>query len=137
MKRSGLIALLLALPLAATAQYAVFTDNFNNGSTLNQLSVPGGTPQASSTSYDIASTKAAVKVTTNAPGVLRIALDGSTTSGFVEAQALFSASPVSLNTVGDFINLTYTFTNNGGTLIAGGPSSYIYHGLYNSAGEPP
>src|SRR6185437_5935268 len=136
MKQSGLLALFLALPLAATAQFAVFTDNFNNGSTTNQLSVPGGTPDASFTSYDMASTKAS----TNSPiggGNFRIALNGNTTSGFVEAQALFAKSPVALNTVGDFITLTYTFTNTTGTVIAGGTSSFLYQGLYNSAGEAP
>jgi len=64
MKRFALITSLLALPLAALAQFTVFTDNFTSGSTTNHTSVPGGTPFASFTSYDIAATKAAL---TNCP----------------------------------------------------------------------
>ena len=136
MKRIGFLALLMALPLAATAQFAVFTDNFAT-STTNKLSVPGGTPDASSTSYDILSTKAATTNTPVGPGRFRLALNAATTSGFVEAEAIFSASPISLNTVGDFINFTYTFTNTTGTVIAGGTSSYLAQGFFNSAGSPP
>lgn len=137
MKRSGLFALVIALPLAASAQYADFTDNFNNGSTLNQASTPGGTPSASFTSYDIAATKAATTAPAIGSGRFRIGLNGSTTAGNVEAQAVFSLSPVSLNTVGDYITLTYTFTNTGGTVLGGGTSSFLYQGLYNSGGQPP
>ncbi len=137
MKRFGFLALLMALPLAATAQFAVFTDNFNNGSTTNQLSVPHGTPDASSTSYDISASKASTTNTPVGSGRLRIALNAGTTSGYLEAQAIFAASPVALNTVGDFINLTYTFTNTTGTVVAGGANSYLLQGLYNSAGSPP
>jgi hypothetical protein len=41
MKRLALIALLFATPLAAMAQFVVFTDNFNNGSTTNHTSMTG------------------------------------------------------------------------------------------------
>ena len=135
-KRVGLLAFLLAAPVAVTAQYAVFTDNFNSGSTLNQTSVPGGTPFASKTSYDIASSKAATTGPTIGSGKLRITLNGNTGSGFIEAQALFTTTPVSLNTAGDYVTLTYTFTNTT-SLIAAGASSYIVNGLYNSGGVPP
>ena len=47
MKRFALIAFVLAAPLAAMAQFVVFTDNFNSGSTTNHTSNPGGTPFAS------------------------------------------------------------------------------------------
>ena len=139
MKRSSLIALLLTLPLAVMAQTAVFTDTFGS-STTNQTSTPGGSPTVSSTSYDIASTKAATGGANGPycrPGDFRISLNGTTTSGMVEAQALFAASPVSLVTVGDYINLTYTFTNTTGTLLAGGTASFIFNGLYNSGGSVP
>jgi len=68
---------------------------------------------------------------------LHLALNGTTTGGFLEAQAVFAATPVSLATVGDFITLTYTFTNTGGTLLAGGSASYIFNGLYFSGGSTP
>lgn len=137
MKRSSLFAVLFALPLAASAQFQfpVFTDNFANGSTTNQTSTPGGTPYASFTSYDIASSKTATP--SPASGHLKIGLSGGTTSGFWELQAVFASSPVSLVTVGDFINVTYTFTNSTGSLLAGGAASYIVNGLYNSGGSVP
>jgi len=53
MKNLYLLGLLLAAPLAAMAQTAVFTDTFGS-STTNHTSTPGGTPAVSSTSYDIA-----------------------------------------------------------------------------------
>ena len=96
MKRVGLTAIVLVVPLAVKAQYVVFTDNFNNGSTTNQESIPGGTPFASTTSYDIASSKAATTGPAIGSGRLRLTLNGSTSSGFIEAQALFASSPVSL-----------------------------------------
>lgn len=126
--------LVLALPMAAIAQIAVFTDNFTNGSTTNLASVPGGTTAASFTSYDIASTKATTNCTITS-GRLRLSLNSATTGGFAEAQAVFTTLPVSLNTVGDYINMTYTFM--GTNLLAGGPPSYIWQGLYNSGGSAP
>ena len=137
MKRSCLIAAFLTLPLAVMAQLSVFTDDVWQQYLESELSTPGGTPTASSTSYDIASTNAANTGPTNKAGLLRISLKAATGSGFVEAQALFTASPVSLVTVGDYINLIYTFTNSTGSLLAGGTSSYLYNGLYNSGGQPP
>ncbi len=135
MKRLALIVSLLS-PLAATAQFVVFTDNFNAGSTTNHLSVPGGTPFASFTSYDIAATKAAI---TNCPiqnGEFRITIDGNsgTGSGFLEAQAVFTKNPVTLVNIGDSITLSYVFRMTNAFAAA---SSYIGQGLYNSGGVPP
>ena len=57
MKKLGLLTLLLAAaPLAATAQFVIFTDNFN-ASTTNKNSIAGGTPFNSFTSYEILSSK--------------------------------------------------------------------------------
>ena len=133
-KTSALIALLVVAPLGAMAQYVVFTDNFNSGSTTNHTSVPGGTPFASFTSYDVASTKPDTSGTFISPGDLRIRLDGSTSSGLLEVQALFTQSPITLVNVGDYINLTYTFrmTNALPTTAA-----YLGQGLYNSGGAVP
>ena len=134
----ALFSLSVAILLANWANAAAtFTDNFGNGSTLNGTSVPGGTPMTSSTSYDIAASKNGTTGPTIGPGKLRLSLNSATTSGFLEAQALFTGTPVSLATVGDYINLTYTFTNTGGTLLAGGTNSYIINGLYNSGGAVP
>jgi len=97
MKHSGSIALLLAVPLAGLAQTAVFSDNFGNGSTFNGVSTPGGTPTASSTSYDFSSSKTGVESLSS--GNLTFGLSSATTSGFVEAQAVFTSTPVVLATV--------------------------------------
>lgn len=112
----------------------VFTDTFGS-STVNGTSVP----TTNSTGYDIASTKNASSaysfITTSSR--LRLSLSGATTSGFVEAQALFTTNPVTLATVGDCINLTYTFTNVSGTLLAGATNSLIVQGLFHSSGAVP
>src|SRR5579862_133739 len=135
MKRLSIIVLLLVAPLATKAQpFVIFTDNFTN-STLNKTSVPGGTPFASFTSYDLASTKAANTAPQMATGKLIVTLNANTSSGMIEAQALFAQSPVSLQTVGDFVTLTYTFLST--NLLVGGTSSYIFTGLYNSGGGTP
>lgn len=132
----ALAACALSVPLGVVAQTTVFSDNFGNGSTLNGTSTPGGTPTASSTSYDIASSKAANTVPSIASGDFKIALNAATTSGFVEAQAVFTTTPVTLATVNDYMLLTYTFTDTA-NLLAGGASSAIYTGLYNSGASTP
>ncbi len=145
--RFGLIALLLAIPLGALGQTTFFTDNFSSGSTTNGPSVPGGTPSVSYTSYDIASTKNATQ-STIAPGDFTLKLNASTTAGWAEAQALFTTHPVVLSAVGDFIDITVVFTNTPQTnatstnipvssLLAGGTSSALWIGLFDSGGNQP
>jgi hypothetical protein len=109
---------LAAAPLAVTAQTTFFTDNFSNGSTTNQLSIPGGTPTASSTSYDCGSGKAATQWTIGS-NLLRCKLNSGTTSGYWEAQALFATNAVVLNVAGDYIDMAIVFTNSQGVLLAG------------------
>lgn len=121
-------------PLAVMAQTAVFSDNFSNGSSFNGTSTPGGTPTASSTSYDFSSSKTGVESIT--PGNLTYGLNGATGSGFIEGQALFTTTPIALQTTGDYVDLTYTFTDTA-NLLAGGTSSYIMTGLFNSGGNAP
>jgi hypothetical protein len=113
------------------AQTTFFTDNFN-GSTTNQISIAGGTPTASSTSYDLASTKTVGA--TIGPNLLHLTLSsGATSSGFLEAQALFAAKPVNLNVVGDYIEIDVVFTNSAGSLFsATATGSSLDLGLYNS-----
>jgi len=134
MKRLALIVSLLIAPLAAMAQFVVFTDNFNNGSTTNHVSVPGGTPFASFTSYDIASNKGALTNSVITPGEFKIQIDAPTSSGAIEAQALFTKSPVTLANIGDYINLTYIFRL---TNALSTTSGYIGQGFYNSGGTTP
>ncbi len=135
MKKIPLI--LLTASLAATqftrAQTTIFNDTFSS-STTNGISTPGGTPTASSTSYDLASTKDG-RTCSIVPGKFQVKLAGGTTAGFIEAQAIFASTPVQLVNVGDSITLTIAFTNTAGTLIIGGSGSVIAAGLYYS-GSP-
>ena len=130
-----LAAATLATTLVCQSQTVIFNDTFENGSTLNGTSTPGGTPSASSTSYDVASTKTGS--CTIGANLLREKLSSATTAGYVELQAIFTGTPVQLVSVGDSINLTLSFTNSAGTLLAGGAGSVIDVGLFNSDGNLP
>jgi hypothetical protein len=126
--------------IAAESQTTIFNDTFTSAalSTLNGTSTPGGTATASTTSYDVASTKTgSCAITARSPGFLREKLSSGTTGGYIELQALFASTPVQLVNVGDSINLTVVFTNSAGTLMAGGPKSVIDLGLYYSGGTTP
>jgi NifU-like protein involved in Fe-S cluster formation len=59
---------------------------------------------------------------------------GATGSGCVEAQALFTNSPVTLADVGDTLSLTVTFINTSGLLTQSGAMGF---GLYNSGQNYP
>jgi len=133
------ILLGLAAPLTALAQQTVFYDTFgsstlNGGPTTNML--PGGTPTASYTSYEIGSGKAAT-ATTNNTGNFLLTTAG-TSSGNTEAQALFTKFPVTLAAIGDYVELDYTFTDTV-DIYNGlcGNSVGLYCGLYNSGNVPP
>jgi fibronectin-binding autotransporter adhesin len=135
----GVLLMLTASP-AAMAQQTVFYDTFgsstiNGGPTTNMI--PGGTPTASFTSYEIGSGKNATP-TTNFPGHLLLTLAANTTSGNSEAQALFTRFPVTLATNGDYIELDVTFvdTTNIESGLAGNTTGPLI-GLYNSGGVPP
>lgn len=125
--KKSLLALLSLAPALVQADTTIFNDNLSS-STINGASIPTGT----STSYDVASSKNAT--TSIAAGDLKMGM-AATTSGFVQAQAVFASSAVSLTGVGDSIRLTATFTD---TLnLLNGTSSFICYGLYNSAGSLP
>ncbi len=131
--RMSLAFLLVGVPLGALAD-TFFTDDFSNGSTLDALSAPGGTTNASFTSYDLASSKNAT-TSTIGPGLLSGKLGGNTTSGYWEAQALFATNPVVMVAPGDYIDLQIVFTNSAGTLLTG-TASPIWVGLFNSGAAP-
>ena len=135
-----LLGLVVAFaPLAAMCQTTFFTDNFAS-STTNLASVRTGLPTASVTSYDIASTKTTMGANgpTIAPGKLHLSLNAATTSGFWEAQAMFATNgqPVSLSTVGDYIEINVVFTNSAGTMFSS-TAAPLWVGLYNSGGSAP
>jgi autotransporter-associated beta strand protein len=133
---TGLICILAVAGQCAVAQTLspVFTDNFRNGSTTGTTSIPGGTPTESSTSYNFASTKNATASAITS-GTLRLTF-AATTSGFAEAQAVFSSTPVRLTSLGDAINFRYTFVDTANVLTSATTwnpaSSYLWAGLYDT-----
>lgn len=134
MKAVSHLAVFAVLTLATqwTVAQSVFSDNFST-STINgsDATTP---PTTSSTSYDFDSQKTGME--SIAPGDLQMKLSSATTGGFIEAEAMFTTTPVTL-TPGTSILLSYTFTDTTGTLLAGGTASAIYSGLYNSGGTAP
>ena len=139
-----LFALLIAAaPLGALAQTTFFTDTFAS-STTNLASVRTGLPTASATSYDVAASKNTIwgSGTTNgvsiAPNQLHLAMNGPTTSGFMTIQAMFATNgqPVTLSTVGDYIEINVVFTNTANTIF-NSTSSALWVGLFNSGGSAP
>ena len=128
-----LLACLVGFGLASTSSAAtIFQDTFGSGSTLNPSTYP--TPTAASTGYTILSTKAATTGPSLTAGSLRISMNSGTTSGVVETQAL--TPDATLANAGDVLKYTVTFVNTG-DLLAGGTSSYVYAGIYNSGSSAP
>ena len=139
MKRSNLILPILAatgiLGIASqsvVAQTTIFSDSFGNGSTVQAAPTA---PTASSTTYEFFQQGATPTTPTIASGDLHLAAR-STQSVLVEAQALFSSSPVTLATVGDSLNLKITFTDTL-SIFPSGSASTLNIGLYNSHGSAP
>jgi hypothetical protein len=111
----------------ASADITVFSDTFASGSTTNT----GNAPTANSTSYSTFSSKAIT--TTMGANDLGMAM-GATTGGGAEWQALFTSTPLTLSTVGDYVNFQLTFVNTQNILTGTG---LLYLGLYNSGGSAP
>jgi len=109
---------------------AIFADTFAT-STVNS-STPTA-PTANSASYEIFSGKSWNPPPSAGPGHLIFGI-GSTSSGVVEAQALFGSPPAALYNPGDFVRLSLTFTDIAGILSQTGVWSF---GLYNSGGSAP
>jgi len=130
---------LLGSQLAVLAQSTtVFQDAFQSGnlSTLNPTATSPGALTSSRTAYEIASSKSAT-ATTISSGAMTFG-NFSTSSGYCEGQALFTSSPVTLNTPGQYIEFYYTFTDTT-TLFNGNANDneQVSIGLYNSAGIAP
>ncbi|MFO1514262.1 MAG: hypothetical protein U1F83_15345 [Verrucomicrobiota bacterium] len=118
-----------AIPVVTSAA-PVFSDDFST-STLN--SATPAAPTSSSTAYQLFSSKPRVPAPTIATGDLKFGI-GATTSGHIEAQGLFTTSPISLATVGDYLELRVTFMNTSGLFAQNG---HLGFGLYNSGGVGP
>jgi hypothetical protein len=129
MRLPRLLALgcLVFSPLALHAQNTVFNDAFT-GDALDPATYPAVT--ATTTGWQVASSKTPANPTTT--GGLQINMV-STSSGFVEAQALFTATPVQL-LPGTYIEFTGTFTAASVLVHA---SDTLGVGLFNSGGTAP
>lgn len=137
----SIICALLALstPLAVLAQQTVFLDTFDTSS-LNQTNIsggiPGGIPTASQTSYTVASAKNAL-ATSVAANHLSVVMS-ATSSGNTEVQARFTDYPVTLASVGDYVEMTYTFTAAmPGMKSTSSVNSALFQGLFDSGGVAP
>ncbi|HTR40282.1 MAG TPA: glycosyl hydrolase family 28 protein [Pseudomonadales bacterium] len=106
---------------------SVFTDTFS-GSTLDSASPAAPTPTG--TAYEILSSKSWSPSPVISTGHLKFGI-GATTSGLIEAQALFTNSPIDLGMPGNSISLIITFTDTAGLLTQSGSLGF---GLYNSGG---
>jgi len=120
--------LMTGRPAMATT---VFSDTFGSGSTVNQAA---NTPTANSTTYEVASTKATTS--SISAGDLKVGL-AATSSGFVEVEALFTASPVTLSNPGDYVDFTLTFTDTTNILLTTKSNSSLTMGLFNAGGIAP
>ena len=126
-----LLGSLLTTTFAASGQITAFEDDFTGGSTVNSATPLA--PTVTSTSYEIISSKT---YTPNPPTIdsgLQFGI-ATTGGGGGEAQALFSATPVTFSTAGDYIQLTVTFTNISGLLTQRGQFGI---GMFNSSGFLP
>jgi hypothetical protein len=117
-------------PAIVARAATVFADNFAT-STLNSATPTA--PSTAATAYHLFSSKSWSPAPAIAANDLKFGI-AATTSGHIEAQALFSATPIALTTVGDFVELTITFTNTTGLFTQAG---HVGFGLYNSGGAAP
>ncbi|HLX72906.1 MAG TPA: glycosyl hydrolase family 28 protein [Verrucomicrobiae bacterium] len=108
----------------------VLNDVFSS-STLNSASP--APPGAVSTSYELVSSKSWSPAPGIGAGDLRFGI-AATTSGEIQAQALFANPPITLASVGESVSLVVTFTNTSGLLTQSGTLGF---GLYNSGGNFP
>jgi len=125
------LRVLLALLMAVAPQFAkadtFFSDNFSNGSTLN--SATPVSPTTNSTSYEAVSGKAWNPDISVSSQDMKFGIVHSG-GGTANLEALFATNAVELGKVGDYIQLTITFTNTAGLMSLG--RCYMGFGLYNS-----
>ncbi|TAL00211.1 MAG: hypothetical protein EPO07_10035 [Verrucomicrobia bacterium] len=126
-----LTSALLTLASEFSSQATVFFSDTFGSSTLNSLTPAA--PTSTSTAYQLSSSKTWVPTPSIASGHLTFGIN-QTSSGVIEAQALFAATPVALVQAGDYIELSVTFTNASGILSQGGPVGF---GLYNANSVQP
>ncbi len=108
----------------------LFSDLFNS-STLNSASP--ATPVSNGTSYEMLSSKTWSPSPSLSAGHFVFGI-AATSSGSVEAQALFASNPVVLASIGDTLTLTIAFTNTAGLLTS---NCVLGVGMYRSGGNFP
>ena len=119
-----------ALAVAESNAATILSDNFA-ASTLNSLSPAA--PTVTSAAYHLFSSKSYSPAPAIAGNDLKFGI-GSTTSGHIEVQSLFSTTPIALTNIGEYIELSVTFTNTVGLFTT---NCHVGFGLYNSGGVAP
>jgi pectate lyase/pectin methylesterase-like acyl-CoA thioesterase len=121
----------LATALFAPAQSTVFNDTFAGGSTVNTNPTSPVSPSLNTAAYQQLSGKTFnPNPPTIAAGHFRQGIV-ATSSGFNHVQALFTKYPVTLTNLGDYLELTLTFTHESGILTPQ-TNSTLFFGLYNA-----
>lgn len=125
--------LVLSVP-RASAQVTIFNDTFGSGSTLNAAPTA---PTANSTSYEqgfgITATGSGGSISSG-----DLMLKGGTTSSLVvEMAALFTATPLTLPSIGSEIDLQVVWVATTNILSGTSTGSQIGIGLYDSGGSAP
>lgn len=110
----------------------VFIDTFGSGSTLTNPSPAW--PTINSTACEEISTKAFSGLSIGV-NHLKFGCAASSTAS-AEIEALFTTAPVTLNTIGDYVQLTMVFTNVA-TLTNTAASSQLAFGMFNSGQVKP
>ncbi|HEX2854080.1 MAG TPA: pectinesterase family protein [Opitutaceae bacterium] len=133
---ASLIASALGLLPAARAQTKAFNDTFIGASTINANPHSPATATVTAASYQQLSAKSNnPNPPAITPGNLRFGIV-STSSGFNHLQALFTQYPVTLVNVGNYIELTVTFSTEGG-IITAQTNSTLFFGLHNAGQVKP
>lgn len=124
--------LTLGLP-AASFGGVIFNDTFTSGNDIIQSTAQAPTGNSSSFEYfQQGGTPATPTISDSG-----LHLVGRTTSSSItEVQALFASSPLTLSSVGDYVDLTFTFANTQNIFPASSAST-LNIGLYNSGGVLP
>ncbi len=136
--RVTLATLLIAAPLASQAT-TFFADYFTNSSTLNQ---PYAAPTANSASYQtyIGITNAGSVAAVGSGSLMFVYPNTSGVLG--DCLAKFSAAPIALSQVGDYIDIQVTFVNASNVLstaagVTMNNNASLNLGLFNSGGANP
>ena len=132
MNLGKLLVPLALIPIVASAtETSIFSSDFSTGERV----ASGGTYDVGD--WTLASTKNITGISYGA-SAFNFGM-AATTSGFVETQNRFTATPVSISAVGEWIQLSVSFTTTAtnNNLLAGGTSSSINIGLFDTGGNNP